>query len=49
MFEITEDFNKTKNIKLFSWEEGLLDLRPNQHKVCQLHSTENVLQDILPL
>ena len=40
-------FTKHKNIKLFSWEEGLLEIRLNQPKGCQLHLTENVLQDIL--
>ena len=36
-----------KNMKLFSWEEGLLEIRPNRRKGCQLHLTENVLQGIL--
>ena len=37
-----------KNIKLFSWEKGLLEIRPNRRKGCQLHLTENVLQDNPP-
>ena len=37
-----------KNIKLFSWEEGLLEIRPNQCKGWQLYLTENILQDFLP-
>ena len=37
-----------KNLKLFSWEESLLEIRPNQRKGCQIHLTENVLQDIFP-
>ena len=40
-------FQDIKNIKLFSWEEGLLEIRPNRRKGWQLHLTENVLQDIL--
>ena len=31
-----------KNIKLFSWEQGLLEIRPSRRKGCQLHLTENV-------
>ena len=37
-----------KNMKLFSWEEGLLEIGPSQRKGCQLRLTERVLQDILP-
>ena len=37
-----------KNIKLSSWEKSLLEIKHNQRKSCQLHLTENVLQDILP-
>ena len=37
-----------KNIKLFSWEEDLLEIRPNWRNGWQLHLTENVLQDVLP-
>ena len=37
-----------KNNKLFLREEGLLKERPNKPESCQLHLTENVLQNILP-
>ena len=37
-----------KNIKLFSWEKRLPEIKHNQRKGCQLNLTENVLQDILP-
>ena len=36
-----------KNINLFSWEQGLLEIRPNRRKGWQLYLTENFLQDIL--
>ena len=32
-----------KNVKLFSWEEGLLEIIPNWHTVSQLDMTKNVL------
>ena len=38
-----------QNIKLFSWEEGFLEIKPSRRKGCQFHLTENVLQDILIL
>ena len=41
-------FQDIKSIKLFSQEEGLLEIRPNRRKGWQLHLTENVLQDIFP-
>ena len=37
-----------KNIKFFSEEECLLEIRDNRHKGCQLHLTEYVLQNVLP-
>ena len=37
-----------EKIKLFSGEEGLLEIIPNRRKGWQLYLTENVLQDILP-
>ena len=36
-----------KNIKLFSWEEGLLEIGPNRRRGCQLRLNKNVLQDIV--
>ena len=41
-------FQDIKNIKLYSGEKGLLEIRPNQCKGWQHHLTENVLQDVLP-
>ena len=35
-------------MKLFSREEGLLEIRPSRRKGCQLRLTEDVLQDIVP-
>ena len=38
-----------KNIKLFKKKKKrLLEITLSQHKGCQLHLTENALQDILP-
>ena len=37
-----------KNIKLFSWGENLLEIKPDRRKGCQFHLSENILQDILP-
>ena len=34
---------------IFVKKKGLLEIRLSRHKGCQLHLTENVLQDILPL
>ena len=42
----TENVYKTSSY--FHKKKGLLEIRLNRHKGCQLCLTQNVLQDILP-
>ena len=48
MFEITENVYKTQKHQIIFVKKGLLEMILNGQKGCQLHLTENVLQDIFP-
>ena len=47
MFEKQKMSTKHKKHQIIFVKKGLLEIRLNRHKACQLHLTGNVLQDIL--